>query len=117
MIIDVRVAVVVHVADRHAHAIAPVSQSGFGCDIDKASIRFLSIQDVSRTFVRDRSAMHTGAVDEVNVQIAVEIEIEKRNPARHDRRHEVPNCPAGVMDELQFKGVGDIGKQCNIITR
>ncbi len=87
-------AVVVDVADRHAHAVAGDVQAGAGADVLEATAGKLVEELVA-------GAVRAAVLQQINVEEAVAVEVEQSGPRADDLRHEVAARGAGVVDEVQ----------------
>ena len=91
----IRQAVVVDVANRHAHAVTRHVQSRTGADVGKFPVRPLMKQFVLR------SGFRTAILDEINVQPPVVVVIEQGRAGADRLGHEETAQRPGIMGEVQ----------------
>ena len=111
--IHVGVAVVVDIADGHAHAVTGVGQSAGDRDILEATIVGLAVQPIGHRRVGHRlaSIVHCAAVDQVQVEVSVAIEIEQRSPGRDHLGHEEPTGLSRIVDKVHRQAIGGVFKE------
>ncbi len=83
--VEVGIAVAVDVADGNPHAVAAVVAAGACRDVFEAAVAAVAPQLVAGL---RRAAVETAALHQVEVEIAVAVEVEERAAAPHDLREE-----------------------------
>ena len=80
--VDIVPAVIVVIADRHAHAPSDVADPGFVRHIGKRSVTVVVIEDAAR-FLLWLHHVHGQRVNEIDVQIAIVVVVKKRHTSAH----------------------------------
>src|SRR6266851_3265685 len=108
--INIRPAVVIVVADGNAHAVAGASQARFVGHVSKRQIMVVAIQAVLvlRTVLFKR--WNRGAVDHVDVQVAVAIIVQQRNPSDHGLRLVLIRGRRAVGNKTNSRALGNLFK-------
>src|SRR6516165_3259048 len=97
-------AVVVDVADGHAHAMAGDVQAGPLAYVGEFAVGSLPKQAIGGPRLRPT------ILEEVNVEPAVVVEVEKGGARTHDLRHEIIAHGSGVVNKVKADFVGDVYK-------
>src|SRR5438309_7621154 len=107
-------AVVVVVANRHAHAVAAQLEPGAGGDIGEVALAVIVIQSGGRVFFAcGNMPGPIGGIDKEQVGGAVVVEIEEGNPAAHRLRQQLVAVSAVVVDKGNACLFGDVGESGN----
>ena len=103
-------AIVVDVADRDAHAVAGVAQTRLSGDVGIAAVLPAPEEAVGRPVRDTRLWQDVVAVGQVDVEIAVVVEVEKGRAAGTDGREMELVDGARLVDELQPGLIADVGE-------
>ena len=114
--IDIDEAVVIDVSHRHPRAVARVAQPRFLRDVGEGAVRVLPVETIGNLagLLRFRKG---ASLDQVNVQIAVVVVIEKRPARAHDLGRQILSLVAGIVNKVEPHLAGDLGEEWQILTR
>ncbi len=105
---QVDVSVVVDVADRDAHAVAPVTEARLRGDVRVAPVGLAAVEPVGRPVRGARLGQDVIGVGQVDVEIAVGVEVEQRRTTGADRREMQLVEGARLVDEIESRLLGDV---------
>ena len=85
--VDVCVSIVVDIADGDAHTVPGVAKTGLGGHVHKSPVSPLLVQTISGAVADVELRERSMAVNKVDVQIAVAVEVKQCDATPHDLRH------------------------------
>ena len=105
---DVRIAVVVEVADGDAHAVACASDTRFFSDVGECAVMVIAEEAIPVSRCRLFKRRDLGAVDAVNVEKAVVVEVKQSDTGNHGFGLVLVGCSAVASYEVEARSLGDL---------
>src|SRR6516165_6779491 len=94
-------AVIVDIADRHAHVVTGEVEPRALADILESAAGQLPIQAIGL-------ALGTAVLQQVDIEQSISVEVKKRSTRAEGLRHEETAQRAGIVNEVEANLVGDI---------